>query len=76
MAEEDDALTKQLNLRVSPNDLKALDDLAVPEVIAAGTVARVAMRLGIEQLKRDPGLLLKAARQDKAAKQEKGGKAK
>lgn len=66
MAEEDDALTKQLNLRVSPNDLKALDELAVPGVIAPGTVGRVALRLGIEALKRDPALVLKAAKQDKA----------
>lgn len=65
MSEEGDALTKQLNLRVSPNDMKALEDLAVPPVIAPGTVARIAMRLGIEQLKKDENLLLKAARKDK-----------
>lgn len=67
MAGKDDALTEQLNIRVSEKDLDELERLAIPDVVAPGTVARVALRLGIERLKADPKLLVESQRKKKRA---------
>ena len=66
MAKKDeDALTEQLNIRVSPQDLADLEQLSIPDVAKPGTVARVALRLGIERLKSDPNLLIESQRKKK-----------
>ena len=54
----DDTLSRQIAIRLSEDDLRRLDRLTERVPIASrNAIARAALRLGLEQLEKDPTLL-------------------
>ena len=59
MAKRKQLLTTPISIRLSSDDKAKLDALGYSLPIPTLTVARVALRIGLEALERDPTLLLK-----------------
>ncbi len=55
--DDEDALTQQLNLRVSKRDIDRLNKVRGP--VPRSLLAREAMRRGLEDFEKDPALVLK-----------------
>lgn len=51
-------LTEVISMRLSPEDKAKLDELAERMPIKRLTIARVAMRIGLEAIAKDPSVLL------------------
>ena len=58
---KDSKLTEALYVRVAPEDIERLDALAARITIASrNAIARAAMRIGLDELEKDPARLLSA----------------
>ncbi len=58
--EQDLDLSAQLTLRISPEEMERLESLS--GLISKSIVARLALRLGLDRLEKDPTLISKLAR--------------
>lgn len=59
--EKDETLTEMLGIRVAKSDLDRLDAIAEKLPVASRhAFARVCMRIGLDAVERDPGILLGA----------------
>lgn len=71
MAKTDDSetLSENLGLRVAARDIERLDLLAEKfPVVSRHAIARVAMRIGLEMIEKDPSRLLTASANAKSRK--------
>jgi len=72
VAEED--LSEAISLRVTPDDRKALDALAARFPLKAMTIARIALRLGMAEIARNPAALFEAGSKEDDAGRKRGTK--
>lgn len=56
----DEDLSEAISLRVTPDDRQALDALAARFPLKAMTIARIALRLGLAEVARNPSVLFEA----------------
>jgi hypothetical protein len=67
--DKESGLTEMLGVRVSPDDLARLDALAERLPVATRhSIARAALRYGLDAIERDPLILLGAAPSKKGGK--------
>lgn len=65
VAEED--LSEAISLRVTPEDREALDSLASRFPLKAMTIARIALRLGMSEIAKNPAALFAAGATEDAS---------
>lgn len=64
----DDDLTEELTMRISKADKDALDALAARMPLKVRTLARIALRLGLAEIEKDPGRIFAAGKSTKGSK--------
>lgn len=67
-------LSAQLTLRIAPSEMERLEGLA--GLISKSIVARLALRLGLDKLEKDPGLILKLAKPPRLGRPPSGARIK
>jgi hypothetical protein len=64
----DDGLTEELTMRISKDDRAALDALAERLPLKARAIARIALRIGLAEIEKDPAKIFAAGTTKKTKK--------